>query len=74
MGGVRSPLSGMARSVEEGGATVFYVYSRRIKSGREDFCGAYGYVEDAIKKIAGNYSVDSGLGILGEYYYFMKEH
>lgn len=53
---------------------MYYVYSKHIKSGKELFCGVYDNAEDAIKKIARNYSVDKTLKQLGEYYYFMKRH
>lgn len=53
---------------------MYYVYSKHIASGREDYCGMYEKAEDAIRKIASNYSIDKNLRQLGEYYYFMKRH
>lgn len=53
---------------------MYYVYCRHLSSGREDCCGIYDTPEDAIRKIASNYSIDKDLRQLGEYYYFMKKH
>lgn len=53
---------------------LFYVYARNVKTGKEDFVNAYPTVKEAIEKIASNYKIDKGLGQLGEYYYFYKEH
>lgn len=50
---------------------MFYVYSKYIKTGREDFIRTYDNVEDAVRKIANNYKIDKDLCQLGEYYYFM---
>ena len=50
---------------------MYYVYSKHIKTGREDFVNTYENAEDAIRKIAKNYEIDKNLGYLGEYYYFM---
>lgn len=50
---------------------MFYVYSKYIKTGREDFIRTYDNAEDAVRKIASNYKIDKELGQLGEYYYFM---
>lgn len=53
---------------------MFYVYSKYLKSGREDFIRTFDTQEDAIRHIAKCYRLDSGLGQLGEYYYFMTKH
>ena len=50
---------------------MWYVYSKYLKTGREDFINAYEDVNDAIHKIASCYNIDSRLCQLGEYYYFM---
>lgn len=50
---------------------MFYVYSKYIKTGREDFIKTYDNVEDAIHHIAKCYRIDRELLQLGEYYYFM---
>ena len=55
----------------KGEIKMFYVYSKYIKTGREDFIRTYDNVEDAIRKIANNYKIDKDLCQLGEYYYFM---
>lgn len=51
---------------------MFYVYSKHLKTGKEEFVFCYETAEEAIKKIAGNYNIDKDLGQLGEYYYFMN--
>lgn len=53
---------------------MWYVYYRNIKTGKEDFVAVYDRAEEAIKKIAILYEADKVLGLLGEYYYFMKQH
>ena len=55
----------------KGGIKMFYVYSKYIKTGREDFIRTYDNAEDAVRKIANNYKIDKDLCQLGEYYYFM---
>ena len=50
---------------------MFYVYSKYLKSGREDYVNSYPTPEDAIHKIAQCYKINSNIGQLGEYYYFM---
>ena len=52
---------------------MFYVYSRCLKTEREDFINTYGSAEDAVRKIANCYVIDTRLGQQGEYYYFMKQ-
>lgn len=52
---------------------MWYVYSKYLKTGKEDFICAYDNAEDAVRKIASNYKIDKNLGQLGEYYYFMKK-
>lgn len=51
---------------------MWYVYCRYIKTGKENFVDCYETAEQAIERIARNYSTDKILGVLGEYYYFMK--
>lgn len=50
---------------------MFYVYSKYLKSGREDFINSYATSEEAIHKIAQCYKIDSNICQLGDYYYFM---
>ena len=50
---------------------MYYVYSKHLKTGKDDFINAYDNPEDAIRKIASNYKIDANLSQLGEYYYFM---
>ena len=53
---------------------MFYVYSRHMKTGKENFINIYQNAEDAVRKIANCYVIDAKLGQQGEYYYFMKQH
>ena len=50
---------------------MYYVYSKHLKAGREDMCKICNNAEDAIHHIAKCYKIDTQLGQLGEYYYFM---
>lgn len=50
---------------------MFYAYSKYIKTGEEDFVRTFDDVEDAIRHIAKCYRIDTSVGQLGEYYYFM---
>ena len=52
----------------------YYVYSKYLKTGKEDFLRMFDTSEDAIRHIAKCYRLDSGLCQLGEYYYFMVKH
>lgn len=54
---------------------MFYVYSRNIKSGREEFVGIYNTEKDAIHRIAFLYKLDTeSTTHKDEYYYFYKKH
>lgn len=53
---------------------MWYVYSRKVSTGREEFHGMYDTAGEAIKRIYELYSIDKSMKALGEYYYFMKEH
>jgi hypothetical protein len=54
---------------------MWYVYSRHLKSGREDCVNrVYDTAEEAVKHIALCSSIDKDLHQLGEYYYFMRQH
>lgn len=53
---------------------MYYVYSRYVKTGKEQLLRTFDTQEDAIRHIAKCYRVDSGLVQLGEYYYFMTKH
>ena len=58
-----------------GGLIMWYVYSRHIKSGKEQFVRmSFETASSAIKHIAKCYEIDKDLHQLGEYYYFMKQH
>ena len=52
---------------------MFYVYSKCIKSGRNDFLKVFDDVTDAIRHIAKCYRIDTQNNALGEYYYFMQK-
>lgn len=53
---------------------MWYVYSREIKSGKEQFVRmVFETAASAIKHIAKCYEIDKDLNQLGEYYYFMKQ-
>jgi hypothetical protein len=55
--------------------TMFYVYMRDVKSGKEQFVRmSFETAADAIKHIAKCYEIDRDLRQLGNYYYFMKQH
>ena len=54
---------------------MWYVYSREVKSGKEQFVWMpFETAAAAIKHIAKCYEIDRDLRQLGEYYYFMKQH
>jgi len=54
---------------------MWYVYSREVKSGKEQFVRmSFETAEAAIKHIAKCYEIDKDLHQLGNYYYFMKKH
>jgi len=52
---------------------MLYVYLKVLKTGEERFINSYNTEVDAIEKIASCYKIDSRLGQLGDYYYFMKK-
>ena len=53
---------------------MYYVYSKHLASGREDFIGCYGTAKEAVHKIAQCYYIDKHSCQTDEYYYFMKKH
>ena len=54
---------------------MYYVYSRSIISGREEFINIYDTEKEAIHKIASCYLIDSkSIGSKDCYYYFYKKH
>ncbi len=54
---------------------MWYVYSREVKSGKEQFVRmSFETAAAAIKHIAKCYEIDRDLRQLGNYYYFMKQH
>lgn len=52
---------------------MFHVYFEYVKTGKTDFIHTFDAQEDAIQHIAKCYRIDSELGQLGEYYYYMKK-
>lgn len=52
---------------------MFYVYSRDVKTDEETLIHTFDTFKDAIKHITWCYERDSGIGELGEYYYFIME-
>jgi hypothetical protein len=53
---------------------MWYVYSREVKSGKEQFVRmSFETAASAIKHIAKCYAIDKDLHQLGEYYYYMKQ-
>ena len=52
---------------------MYYVYSVHMKTGKEILMGVFGTSVDAIRFMHNRYSVDSGVGELGRYYYYMME-
>ena len=57
------------------GSPKYYVYSRNIISGREEFIGIYDTEKEAVHKIAFCYAVDYWSdGAKDNYYYFYKIH
>ena len=60
---------------ERKGINMWYVYSRSIKSGKEQCVNmVFESPKAAILHIARCYRIDKDLNQLGEYYYFMKQH
>ena len=53
---------------------MYYVYSEYVRTGKIDFIRTFDTQEDAIRHIRKCYRIDSELGQLGEYYYYMKKH
>lgn len=54
---------------------MWYVYSRHLKSGREECVNrVFDTAEEAVKHIALCYNIDKDLHQIGEYYYFMRQH
>lgn len=53
--------------------TTWYVYSKCLKTGKEDFIKDFDNSENAIRHIAKCYKIDTQIGQIGEYYYFMRE-
>ena len=52
---------------------MFYVYSRHIDSGREDFVGIYDTMKKAVARIRFCYNSDAQCAMKDEYYYFVKK-
>lgn len=50
-----------------------YVYSEYMETGKTDLINTFDSSEDAIRHISKCYRIDSELGQLGEYYYYMKK-
>lgn len=51
----------------------YYVYSRYMESGRDDFVGCYDDYKSAIEKIKLLYAIDDKSCMKNMYYYFMKQ-
>ena len=52
---------------------MYYVYSVHMKTREETIIGVFDTLICAIQFIHKKYSVDSGVGELGKYYYYMRE-
>ena len=59
--------------LQHGGVYMYYVYSVHMKTGKEILMGVFDTSVYAIQFIHKRYSVDSGVGELGKYYYYMRE-
>lgn len=53
---------------------MFYVYSRHIKTGKEDYVDSFYTEKEAVHKIATCYRIDASSCQEDEYYYFLKQH
>ena len=53
---------------------MYYVYSRHVDSGREDYIGSYSTMKEAVSKIRLCYNLDAEHCAKDEYYYFVKKH
>ena len=52
---------------------MYYVYSVDMETGKEILMGVFDTYVYAIQFINKRYSVDSGVGEFGKYYYYMRE-
>lgn len=52
---------------------MWYVYSKDLQTDKEHFICPFDTAEEAVHHIAKCYRIDSELGQIGEYYYFMKK-
>lgn len=52
---------------------MFYVYSRHLKTGKENYINVYDTEQEAVNKIAQCYRIDAKTCQQDEYYYFMKQ-
>lgn len=53
---------------------MYHVYSYHIDNGREDYCGCYSTMKEAVAKVRLCYNIDAGCAAKDEYYYFIKKH
>ena len=53
---------------------MYYVYAEYVRTGKSDFCRTFHTQDDAIRHLAKCYRIDSELGQLGDYYYYIKKH
>lgn len=53
---------------------MYYVYYEFVSNGKQEYCGQYETVMEAVKRVATLYARDADLGQNGEYYYFIKKH
>ena len=60
-------------TTKQEGLKMTYVYSKHIKTGKEEFINCYDTTQAAIEKVANNYNIDKKMCQLGEYYYFIKQ-
>ena len=70
-----SPVEQQERKSKQrkGEGIMFYVYSKHIKTGKEEFVNCYQTAQEALEKITNNYNIDKRTCQSGEYYYFMKQ-
>ena len=50
---------------------MYYVYSWHIDSGREDCCGCFDRMKDAVAKCRLCYNIDANCCAKNEYYYYI---
>lgn len=53
---------------------MYYVYSREIESGREDFIKVFDTMKEAVEWVRFCYNTDYNSAMRNMYYYFIKKH